>query len=46
MKASSISPSILPPRAIAPVEPEPPPRERTSRTFSMVSSTMVPTLSL
>ena len=35
MKASSISPSIRPPRPSAPVDPDPPPRERTSRTFSI-----------
>jgi hypothetical protein len=45
MKYSSISPSIRPPRPSAPVEPDPPPRERTRRTFSIASSTMVPTLS-
>ena len=44
MKYSSISPSMRPPRPTAPVDPDPPPRERTSRTFSIVSSTMVPTL--
>ena len=41
---SSIWPSIRPPRAMAPVEPKPLPRPRTSFTFSIGSSTMVPTL--
>ena len=43
MKYSSTSPSTRPPRAIGPVWPLPPARERTRRTLSMSASTMVPT---